>query len=476
MIPKFSKILSLFFFLTVLLSFSLPAEAKVDNGFSRPYGLLVHNANQDRFVPKIKALNVLMKYFEVKAPEHNTNKVNFKDIDVKSRAYHSVLTACQIDLIDCSGDQFNPTDNVSQKDFLDWFFKLKYADQPMYLFKKYPLLLSSHLRNWLEARRLNLLEGNDITYKVFQEFLYRHKVVEANLNHPFREGLMLNYDEINARKYHDIREIDLILDNFSEILLGYDGMDKLSVKRREFIKNIQQQQDAFIALRESLVSEPYIIRERPDLDPEVTRAVRKYSLQDVLESYTYDYSTNAPYRQHNLRTGVMKMNGKVFMPGSEINYWKLISDQRLHDFKYGWVIAQGVAQWQFGGGICGSSSMVFVPAWKAGLEVLERKNHSIYYSDLYPIENIGLDATVYRPKPNMRFRNSSDSPIVFSVVDDKENKTLTVEIIGNKKYKNIEIEGPIFDTKRDVKWIRHLEDYDGNIVTDVLESHYNSIH
>ena len=164
------------------------------------------------------------------------------------------------------------------------------------------------------------------------------------------------------------------------------------------------------------------------------------------------------------------------MPGGVIDYWKIISDKHLWDFKFGWVIAQGEAKWQFGGGICGSSSMVFLPSWKAGLEIVERRNHSQYYTDLYPMEDIGLDATVYRPRPNLRIKNNMESPIVYNVKDDTENQILTVEVIGNKDYKNVRIEGPIFVNRNAIKWIRHYEDFGGKVVSDVLESRYGVVY
>ena len=58
----------------------------------------------------------------------------------------------------------------------------------------------------------------------------------------------------------------------------------------------------------------------------------------------------------------------------------------------------------FGGGICQVSTTLFNAAFFAGLEIVERKNHSIYI-DHYPK---GRDATVSAGGPNMRFRNDTE--------------------------------------------------------------------
>ncbi len=477
----FKRNLKIFTTIILAIIFTLSSSqgvfAKADNEFSRHYGLIVHNGNQDSFVPRVKALSVLLKYFpDVKSKSNNDVEIVFEDVDSDSNAYVYVERGCKLGLFDCSEEKFNPNQSISQMDFLDWFFQLKYHKKSNYLNKKYPLISSRHLRVWLDARRLNLLADNLITYKTFREFLYRYKVVEANLGMPFREGLMINYTEINAKNYHNLKEIDYITKNLESIIKNLEGKKKLNTEEKDYLNDTIMNLMAFNELKNSLLESPYVLRAQPDTNPDVTRIIRKYNLQEVLFSYSYDYSHNALYRKHNLKTGVEKMNGKVFVPGGVIDYWKIISDKHLWDFKFGWVIAQGKAKWQFGGGICGSSSMVFLPSWKAGLEIIERRNHSQYYTDLYPMENIGLDATVYRPKPNLRMRNNMESPIVYNVINDEENQILTVQVIGNKDYKNIKIEGPIFVSRNHVKWIRHYEDFDGKVTSDALESRYGVVH
>jgi len=92
------------------------------------------------------------------------------------------------------------------------------------------------------------------------------------------------------------------------------------------------------------------------------------------------------------------------------------------------------------------------------------------------MEDIGLDATIYRPPPNLKIRNNTNSPILFHVTDDTENKTITVELIGNSPYREVRIEGPIYETRTKVKWIRHMEDFNGNIKSEELVSRYGAIY
>lgn len=467
-----SLIKLLFVFLSVFLL--IPNSfAKSGNEFSRPFSLIVHNNNQDSRVPRIKALEVLIKYFSDSVPATSEiQQISFKDVP----QFTSIKKACLVKLIDCSVEKFSPDQAISQKDFLNWFFRLKNHKNTKSSDNKSSVPEEDYLKDWREARRLNLLSDIEITYKVFQTFLYRNTVSESNLDQPYSEGLTIGIDEINANNFHKLKEILYIKNNLKQTVNSLENKEKLTSKENNYLESIKNNLSAFNDLEESLAAEPYVLRDNPNFAPEVTSAIRNYGLQDVLYSYSYDYSKNAAYRKHNLTTGALKLNGKVIMPGADIDYWKTISDKGLSEFQYGWVISKGKEEWEFGGGICGSATVVFIPSWQAGLEVLERKNHSLFYSNLYPKELIGLDATVYRPKPNLRIRNNTEHPIVFSVKNDKKNQVITIKIIGNNPYKNIRIEGPIFIKKNYVKWIRHYEDFDGKITNDVLESRYNAIY
>lgn len=451
--------------------------AKVGNGFSSPYGLVVHPENQDIVLSRIKALDTLLSYFgKESATSPENSDPSFKDVSKNSRNHSLLKTACSLDLLDCKKSHFNPYDDVSQADFLDWFFKLKYSGDEKPLKALFPKINKEPTRQWMEAKRLNLITGNDFTHKTAQEFLYRHSVSEANLGIPYNEALVLSQKEVNRSNYHSLKEIETIQTGLKSIVADLESQGSPNAKERKFIEKLQGELDAFEALRLSLLQDPWILTERTDLDPQVTQLVKHFGLQEVLDSYTYDYSKNPGYRKYNLVTGIKKIQGKLLMPGEILDYWKLISNKNLWDFKYGWVIANGTEEWAFGGGICGSATMVFIPMWKAGLEVVERRNHSIFYSSLYPKDQIGLDATVYRPKPNLILKNTLESPVVFNVINDTKRQIITVEVIGNRMYKKTLVEGPIFNNRTSVKWVRQFEGFDGTIATETLESRYNAIY
>ena len=78
----------------------------------------------------------------------------------------------------------------------------------------------------------------------------------------------------------------------------------------------------------------------------------------------------------------------------------------------------------YGGGICQGSSTLYIAALYAGMEIVERYNHSIP-SSYCPI---GLDATVDYGNLDFRFRNPMETPVYISAWMD--GTTLYVQFYG----------------------------------------------
>ena len=78
----------------------------------------------------------------------------------------------------------------------------------------------------------------------------------------------------------------------------------------------------------------------------------------------------------------------------------------------------------YGGGICQGSSTLYIAALKAGMEIVERYNHSMP-SSYCPI---GLDATVDYGNLDFRFSNPLETPVYISAWMD--GTTLYVEFFS----------------------------------------------
>jgi len=144
----------------------------------------------------------------------------------------------------------------------------------------------------------------------------------------------------------------------------------------------------------------------PDL---TTKEAEAMGIKDVLGSFTTEW-VGSPDRQVNVRITTKYANNVLLAPGEVYDFDKQIGPRtEERGYKLAPGITGGELEDQLGGGICQVSTTLFNAAFFAGLEILERKNHSIYIGH-YPK---GRDATVSAGGPNMRFRNDTSHYILI---------------------------------------------------------------
>jgi vancomycin resistance protein YoaR len=83
-----------------------------------------------------------------------------------------------------------------------------------------------------------------------------------------------------------------------------------------------------------------------------------------------------------------------------------------------------------GGGVCQTSTTMFRAALNAGLEILERYPHAYrvsYYEQNY---DVGIDASVFEPSADFRFKNDTSAYILVQTSVDKENYYVKYELYG----------------------------------------------
>lgn len=94
-----------------------------------------------------------------------------------------------------------------------------------------------------------------------------------------------------------------------------------------------------------------------------------------------------------------------------------------------------------GGGICQTSTTVFRAAVRAGLPILEQKNHSLYVT-YYEKFGVGLDATVFPGKQDMEFANNTGGPLLIQSYN--EGDEAYVNIFGKDDGRSVLLTGPYF--------------------------------
>lgn len=160
------------------------------------------------------------------------------------------------------------------------------------------------------------------------------------------------------------------------------------------------------------------------------------------EGVTY-FPGSSANRLTNVRVGASKFNGVLLKPGEVFSFGALLGEVGpAQGYKEGHVILEGRQENQYGGGLCQVSSTAFRAALLAGLPILERYNHAFavsFYTAPYGVP--GVDATIYYPQVDFKFKNDTDNYILIQT--EMQGTTLKFRYYGTKKKEGV-LRGPTF--------------------------------
>ncbi len=146
-----------------------------------------------------------------------------------------------------------------------------------------------------------------------------------------------------------------------------------------------------------------------------TEKAKAMGIKDKLADFQTVWK-GTPDRQTNVKITTQYASNVVLAPGEVYDFDEQIGPrtaERGYKLAPG-IVGPGKLEDVFGGGICQVSTTLFNAAFFAGLEILERKNHSIFIGH-YPK---GRDATVSAKGPNLRFRNDTKHYILVRGASD----------------------------------------------------------
>ena len=148
--------------------------------------------------------------------------------------------------------------------------------------------------------------------------------------------------------------------------------------------------------------------------------------RDLLSTCTTKVSGTST-RKNNVKLSGEAVNGTILNDGDIFDYNQVVG-KRTEERGYGPAPSyiNGETVDSIGGGICQTSSTIYLASLLANLEIVERYAHR--YAPSYI--TLGMDATVSWGGPEFRFRNNTGYPIRIDV--SYENSEITVSIYGTK--------------------------------------------
>lgn len=191
------------------------------------------------------------------------------------------------------------------------------------------------------------------------------------------------------------------------------------------------------ALRENSV--PLVVDiQKPAVD---MRDAAKMGIKELVSQGVSNFKHSIPGRIQNIKTAASSFNGLVVPPGATFSFDKnLIDVVEANGYEDAYVIFGNRTVLGPGGGVCQVSTTAFRAAFWGGYPIVERWAHA--YRVGYYEPPVGLDATVFAPDVDFKFKNDLDSYLLIETVFDEKNTTLTFNFYGTKPNREVKLVGP----------------------------------
>lgn len=204
-----------------------------------------------------------------------------------------------------------------------------------------------------------------------------------------------------------------------------------------------QEQGTHLLLSKNQIVIPIIVPIRT-LKPTIAKVANDYGITERIGIGTSFYHGSIPNRIFNVHLAASRLNGILIKPDEVFSFDKAVGDvSSLTGYKQAYVIQNGHTVLGDGGGVCQVSTTLFRAILNAGLPIVERHPHAYrvhyYEEDLGP----GIDAAVYVPTVDLRFKNDTGHYILIQSSIDEETEQLTFEFYGTSDGRIANISHPV---------------------------------
>lgn len=207
--------------------------------------------------------------------------------------------------------------------------------------------------------------------------------------------------------------------------------------------NIPRTADRVLALKANGTREVEVAVDRSP--PPITNTVDAEALgiRELVAENTSYYVGSAAGRVTNVRIAASKFDGIVIPADSVFSFDEYLGDVSAEEgYQKTLIILDGATADGIGGGVCQVSTTLFRAAFWAGLPVVERWAHGYRVGYYEQHSGPGLDATVYSPVVDLKFRNDTGHALLIEAVPNPRAMTLTFRLYGTKPDREIAMEGP----------------------------------
>jgi len=181
------------------------------------------------------------------------------------------------------------------------------------------------------------------------------------------------------------------------------------------------------------------------INPEVSLSeINNLGIKELLGVGVSKFKGSISSRIYNIKLASSRINSYLVAPGEIFSFNKALGDvSGLSGYKPAYVIKEGKTVLDDGGGICQVSTTLFRAVLNAGLPVVERTPHSYRVGYYEQGSDPGIDATVFSPSVDFKFRNDTPGHLLIQMLVDLSNYSLTTEIYGSDDGRISQVTKPI---------------------------------
>lgn len=175
-----------------------------------------------------------------------------------------------------------------------------------------------------------------------------------------------------------------------------------------------------------------------------TESANKLGIKELIGTGTSLFQGSIASRIYNVTLAASRINGALIAPGDVFSFDKTLGDvSSFTGYQQAYVIQNGKTVLGDGGGVCQVSTTLFRAALNAGLPIVERHAHAYrveYYEEDGPP---GIDATVYVPTVDLKFKNDTGHYILIQSVVDPSTLRLTFYLYGVSDGRKVTMTTPV---------------------------------
>ena len=201
---------------------------------------------------------------------------------------------------------------------------------------------------------------------------------------------------------------------------------------------------------------PVIVRKAKIANEEVN----SLGVKELIGSGVSYFAGSIANRAYNVGLGARRLNGFLVKPGENFSFNEAVGEvSGKTGYRQAYVISSGKTVLDDGGGICQVSTTVFRAALNSGFPIVARTAHA-YRVGYYEQGGFkaGVDATVWQPSVDLKFKNDSSHHILVQAIVDPARAKLQVDIYGTRDDRKVELSEPVVSNFKSAPEPRYQDD------------------